>query len=99
MVNGAKKTLEGNAFPATEAARMKMIQTRIEVDDQRKATIQLPADVPPGSYQAVVVIENQEPAAPRRQPTMADFSRHEIPWPFPEGFTFRREEMYGDDGR
>jgi len=47
----------------------------------------------------VVVIENQEPAAPRRQPTMADFPRHEIPWPFPEGFTFRREEMYGDDGR
>ncbi|MGP0066380.1 MAG: hypothetical protein ACLQGP_22675 [Isosphaeraceae bacterium] len=78
---------------------MRAIQTTIEVDEEGGATIQLPADVAPGPYQAVVVIAEKEPAAPRPLPTMADFPRHEIPWPFPEGFTFRREEIYGDDGR
>jgi hypothetical protein len=76
---------------------MTTIQTTIVVDEQRRATIQLPPQVTPGPHQAVVVID--EPAAAQAQPTMADFPRHEIPWPFPEGFTFRREEMYGDDGR
>jgi hypothetical protein len=78
---------------------MKTIQTTIEVDEQGRATIQLPAGVTPGQYQAVVVIEDRQPVAPRPRPSMADFPRHEIPWPFPEGFTFRREEIYGDDGR
>jgi len=76
---------------------MKMIQTTIVVDAEGKATIQLTPDVTPGPHQAVVVID--EPASAQLQPTMADFPRHEIPWPFPEGFTFRRDEIYGDDGR
>jgi hypothetical protein len=79
----------------SEAARMKMIQTTIEVDEQRKATIQLPADVSPGPYQAVVVIEHREPAVARAPLT---FSAHDV-GPWPEGFTVRREEIYGDDGR
>jgi hypothetical protein len=77
---------------------MRTIETTIEVDDQRKATIQLPADLTPGPYRAVVVVID-EPAAPPVHPTMADFPRHDIPWPFPEGFTFRREDIYDDSGR
>jgi hypothetical protein len=76
---------------------MKMIQTTIVVDAHGKGIIQLTPDIAPGSHQAVVVID--EPVTMPAQPTMADFPRHEIPWPFPEGFTFRREEMYGDEGR
>jgi hypothetical protein len=72
---------------------MKTIQTTIEVDDQRKATIQLPADVAPGSHQVVVVID--EPAVGR---TPLTFSAHDV-GPWPDGFTIRREEIYGDDGR
>jgi hypothetical protein len=78
---------------------MKTIQTTIEVDHQGKATIQLPADVMPGSYQAVVVIENRQPVAPRPHPTMADFPRHEVQVNLPEDFTFRREQIYDDSGR
>jgi hypothetical protein len=99
MIDGAKRAPQGPGVLTTEAAGMRLIQTTIEVDEQRRGTIQLPADVPPGPYQAVVVLEDREPAAPRPRPTMADFPRHEIPWPFPAGFTFRREEIYGDDGR
>ena len=72
---------------------MKTIQTTIEVDDQGKATIQLPASVTPGQYQAVVVID--EPAVVRGPLT---FSAHDV-GPWPEGFTVRREEISGDDGR
>ena len=72
---------------------MKTIQTTIEVDDQGKATIQLPAYVTPGPHQVVVVID--ESALVRDSLT---FSAHDV-GPWPEGFTVRREEIYGDDGR
>ncbi len=74
---------------------MKTIETMIDVDDQQKATIQLPADVRPGPYRAVVVIEGQKPAVARAPLT---FSAHDV-GPWPEGFTVRREEIYGDGGR
>ena len=74
---------------------MKTIETTLEVDEQRRATIQLPADMKPGPYRAVVVVESQEPAVSRAPLT---FSAHDV-GPWPEGFTVRREEIYGDDGR
>lgn len=74
---------------------MKTIETTIEVDDQRRATIQFPADVIPGPYRAVVVIEDREPAVACAPLT---FSAHDV-GPWPEGFTVRHEEIYGDDGR
>ncbi len=76
-------------------ADMKTIETMIEVDDQQKAIIHLPADVKPGPYRAVVVIESQEPAVARAPLT---FSAQDV-GPWPEGFTVRREEIHGDDGR
>ena len=94
VINGEGRCPEAWRF-VSEAARMKMIQTTIEVDEQRKATIQLPTDVSPGPYQAVVVIEDREPAVARAPLT---FSAHDV-GPWPEGFTVRREEIYGDDGR
>jgi hypothetical protein len=72
---------------------MTTIETAIVVDDQGKATIQLPVSVVPGAYRAVVVID--APAAARVPLT---FSAHDV-GPWPEGFTVRREEIYGDDGR
>ena len=77
---------------------MKTIDTTIEVDDQRRATIQLPADAKPGSYRAVILVFDG-PERATAHPTMADFPQHDIPWPFPEGHTFRREDMYDDSGR
>ena len=75
---------------------MKTIETTIEVDDQRKATIQLPADAKAGSYRAVILVFAEPETG---HPTMADFPQHAIPWPFPEGYMFRREDMYDDSGR
>ena len=80
---------------------MKTIETTIEVDDQRRATIQFPTDVTPGPYRAVVVIEVPEPAVlrPGPHPTMADFPQHDVQVNLPEDFTFRREQIYDDSGR
>jgi hypothetical protein len=74
---------------------MVTIETTIEVDEQRRATIQLPADMKPGPYRAVVVVESQEPAVMRAPLT---FSAHDV-GRWPEGFTVRREDIYGDDAR
>ncbi len=74
---------------------MVTVETTIEVDEQGKATVQLPAGLAPGPYRAVVVIETRvaEPARAR-----LTFSAHDV-GPWPEGFTVRRQEIYGDDGR
>jgi hypothetical protein len=76
---------------------MKMIETMVVVDADHKATIQLPADVTPGPYQVVVVIDERTTPAPAAR-SMKDFPSHDV-GPWPEGFTVRREEIYGDDGR
>jgi hypothetical protein len=53
---------------------MTTIETTIEVDEQGKATIQLPAGLKPGAYWAVVVLQNQEPAEGGR--ARPDLSAH-----------------------
>jgi hypothetical protein len=77
---------------------MVTIETTIEVDEQGKVTIQMPADVRPGLHRAVVVVFD-EPEVAAVHPGMADFPRHDVAWTFPEGYTFRREDMYDDSGR
>jgi hypothetical protein len=74
---------------------MRTIETTIEVDEHGKATVPMPADLAPGAYRAVVVIETG-PADLARAPLC--FSAHDV-GPWPEGFTVRREEIYDDDGR
>jgi hypothetical protein len=74
---------------------MKTIETTIQVDPQGMAAIRVPADLAPGPYRAVIVIETSEADSARAQ---LIFSAHDV-GPWPEGFTVRREEIYGDDGR
>ena len=71
------------------------IQTRATVDEQGMITLRLPAQVAPGEHELVVVVG--EPTKSR--PPLV-FSSHDVgPWPFSPGETFRREDIYGDDGR
>ena len=66
---------------------MTTIETTIEVDEQRKATIQLPANMKPGPYRVVVVVESQEPDGAR---VPLPGSTHGA-GPRPEGSTGHRE--------
>lgn len=74
---------------------MKTIETTALVGDDRKVTVQLPPDVPPGQHRIVVTIDG--PLGPQTW-TMDDWPVHDAALVDPR-FTMRREELYGDDGR
>ena len=72
---------------------MKTITTTAVIGPDRILTVQLPPDVPPGKHEVVVVLNGVPvPQVPELSP------------PYPVGpinphDTFRREDIYGDDGR
>ncbi len=60
--------------------------------------LQVPADISPGPHQVVVVLQEEGKGPPRK--SLA------VDWPAPyntgsvdANMTFRREDLYGDDGR
>jgi hypothetical protein len=75
---------------------MRAIETTAEVGPDGKLVVQLPSDIPPGPHRVVVVVEEQPAAKPTREPLT--FSNHDLTLIDPS-FTFRREDLYGDDGR
>jgi hypothetical protein len=75
---------------------MRTIETTALVGEDRKLTVQLPAEINPGHHHVVVVIE--EDGAPPAQPAPLRFSAYPVGLAV-DHFTFRREELYGDDGR
>jgi hypothetical protein len=77
--------------------KMITIQTRVTVDEQGVATLRLPAEITPGQHDVVLVIA--ETPVRRKAPIMAGFPRHDVRVDLPEGFSFRREELYDDSGR
>jgi hypothetical protein len=87
---------------------MRTIETTAVVTAEHTVTIQLPTDIPPGERRIVVVIENRSSAdeSSSAQATAgAKVGSFTGTWPvhdlgpWPEGFTVRREDIYGDDGR
>jgi hypothetical protein len=84
----------GDYVDGREDTTMLTVRTRVTVVDGRlEAT--LPADVPSGDHEAVIVIDAAE-AAPKTF-DMSKFPVHDAPWD--ETISLRREDMYGDDGR
>lgn len=77
---------------------MVTIETTIEVDEQRKATVQLPAGAKPGTHRAVVIVFDG-PEMATVHSDFSDFPRHDVQVDLPEDFTFRREQIYDDSGR
>jgi len=71
------------------------------VSQEHTLTVPVPVDIPPGPHQVVIVIDEAAQAAQPPTPGRPDF----LNWPAHEGVfvdptcTFRREDMYGDDGR
>jgi hypothetical protein len=75
---------------------MHRIETKATVTPDGVLTVQLPPDVPPGEHQVVITID-ERPLVENNRPPL-DFPVNNY-GPWPEGFTVRREEIYGDDGR
>lgn len=59
--------------------------------------VQVPEDILPGSYQVVVVLQ-EEDSTPQRDRFLANWPVHQT-GPVDPNMTFRREDIYGDDGR
>ncbi len=59
-------------------------------------TVQVPADIPPGARTVVVVLDDARNAL--RGPVPLKFAPHPV-GPADPACTYRREEIYGDDGR
>jgi hypothetical protein len=79
---------------------MKAIETAISVNPDGTAVVelQMPGDVLAGVHRAVVIVEEQPTVAGQSAKATPDL----MPLAFegwPEGCTFRREDLYGDDGR
>jgi hypothetical protein len=76
---------------------MRTIETIATVTPEHTLTIQLPPDIPPGDCRVVVVLENGKPGE-TAQPLPFGIRPYNIGLVDPNN-TFRREDMYGDDGR
>jgi hypothetical protein len=75
---------------------MTTIEMTVDIGPNRQLAIQLPEDITPGRHRVVLQIEEARPA---KQPDIvASLPRFDV-GPWPEGFTVRREDIYGDDGR
>jgi hypothetical protein len=76
---------------------MRTIETIATVTPEHTLTIQLPPDIPPGDCRVVVVIENGK-AEDTDKSLPFGIRPHNVGLVDPN-FTFRREDLYGDDGR
>lgn len=76
---------------------MRTIETVATVTPEHTLTIQLPPDVPPGDCRVVVVIENGSPAEEVKSLPFG-IRPYNVALVDPTN-TFRREDLYGDDGR
>ena len=60
---------------------MKTIEARVSIDEDRKVTIQLPADMPTGEYEVVLVLNNRSAQNARQSSIQAaqDLLRKYVP--------------------
>lgn len=66
------------------------------IGPDHKLTVQLPSDFPTGEHRIVMTIEEKPLNKGRRSPLQ--FSSYPVGL-VSDAFTFRREDLYGDDGR
>ncbi|MBI4493414.1 MAG: hypothetical protein HY690_11555 [Chloroflexi bacterium] len=75
---------------------MRTIETTATVAPDGTLTARVPADIPPGEHEVVLVIA--EPVVGKKERPPLDLPVHH--WgPWPEGLSLRREDMYDDWGR
>jgi hypothetical protein len=75
---------------------MRTLTIKAVITADHTLTVPVPADVSPGVHQVTVVIE-EAPLAPEPGSLM-DWPAHDAALVEPKN-TFRREDLYGDDGR
>ncbi len=78
---------------------MRTIEATAVVTAEGTLTVRVPPDIPPGEHQVVIMIGDAPAPAPARDPE-APLVLQVFSWVnWPADSTFRREDIYGDDGR
>jgi hypothetical protein len=74
---------------------MRTLIATATIDPNHMLTVQVPADIPPGAHQVVVVLEDVPTTG---EALIVNWPAHNVGLSDP-AMTFRREDLYGDDGR
>ena len=75
---------------------MHTIETTATVTEDRKLTIEVPADIAPGAHRVIVIID--EGMVPSNERAPLQLAAYPVGLTS-DNFTFRREDLYDDDGR
>jgi hypothetical protein len=75
---------------------MRTVETTATVTPDHTVTVRVPDDIPAGACRVVLVIDAAPPAPTGQYPF--GIKPHDVGLVDPN-FTFRREDLYGDDGR
>jgi hypothetical protein len=76
---------------------MRAVTATAIVREDHLLTVQLPADIPPGVHEVVIVLQ-EAASRPQQALSFKDWPAHNVGLVDPN-MTFRREDIYGDDGR
>jgi uncharacterized membrane protein len=71
------------------------VKTTAHVDDNREVKVQLPENLAPGEYELLIVIDEKSIEKKTKKPLKFANYNYQVA----EGETFRREDIYGEDGR
>ena len=71
------------------------VKTTAHIDDKGEVKVQLPEGLSPGEYNLLIVIDEKPLVKKANEPLKFASYNYVIP----AGETFRREDMYGDEGR
>jgi len=75
---------------------MRALTARAVVSPDHTLTLQIPEDIPPGPRTVIIVLEDSNEV--RQEPAALKFNPHPV-GPVDQACTYRREDMYCDDGR
>ena len=73
---------------------MLTLTTKVRIQEGGKLEASVPAELPPGEHEAVIVLA---PERRRSKFRMSEFPVHYGDWD--HSVSLRREDIYGDDGR
>jgi len=75
-----------------EDMRRTVVHAKIRVATDGTISGKAPRELPPGEYEAPIILPADEPRRPR-----LNLPRHDAPWD--DTVSLRREDIYGENGR
>jgi hypothetical protein len=88
----------GIGTPQPRRSTVRAVTATAVVRPDHTLTVQVPEDIAPGSHQVVVVLDEEAPGPQQQAEFWMKWKAHDVGLAEPS-MTFRREDIYDDDGR